>query len=176
MADSEKKYYRRRVSSSYVTSVISITLVLFTLGFLGLVVLHAKSLSNYIKENIGFEIIMKTSATEAEIIHLQKVLDAKNYVKSTEYITKEEATKRLKSALGEDFTEILGDENNPLLPSLDVRFRAPWANNDSLVIIEQFINSNEAVKEVYYQKSLVQVINKKQQGQTVFIFGRIILQ
>ena len=59
---------------------------------------------------------MKTNATEAEIIHLQKVLDAKNYVKSTEYITKEEATKRLKTALGEDFTEILGEENNPLLP------------------------------------------------------------
>lgn len=160
MSVSEKKYYRRRVGSSYVTSVISITLVLFTLGFLGLVVLHAKSLSNYIKENIGFEIIMKTSATEAETIYLQKVLDAKKYVKSTEYITKEEATKRLKTALGEDFTEILGEENNPLLPSLDVRFLAPWANNDSLAIIEKFILTNNAVKEVYYQKSLVQVINK----------------
>jgi cell division transport system permease protein len=159
MSVSEKKYYRRKISSSYVTSVISIALVLFTLGFLGLVVLHAKSLSNYIKENIGFEIIMKTNATSAEIIQLQKVLDAKSYVKSTEYITKEEASRRLKIALGEDFTEILGEENNPLLPSIDVRFRAPWANNDSLVIIEQFILTNEAVKEVYYQKSLVQVLN-----------------
>ncbi|HEY9114702.1 MAG TPA: permease-like cell division protein FtsX [Bacteroidales bacterium] len=175
MADSEKKYYRRRVSSSYVTSIISITLVLFTLGFLGLVVLHAKSLSNYIKENIGFEIIMKTNATEAQIIHLQKVLDAKNYVKSTEYITKEEATKRLKTALGEDFTEILGDENNPLLPSLDVRFRAPWANNDSLEIIEQFVLSNEAVKEVYYQKSLVQVINKNLNKISIILLGFTIL-
>jgi len=175
MADSEKKYYRRRVSSSYVTSIISITLVLFTLGFLGLVVLHAKSLSNYIKENIGFEIIMKTNATEAQIIHLQKVLDAKNYVKSTEYITKEEATKRLKAALGEDFTEILGDENNPLLPSLDVRFRAPWANNDSLAIIEQFILTDEAVKEVYYQKSLVQVINKNLNKISIILLGFSIL-
>jgi cell division transport system permease protein len=175
MADSEKKYFRRRVSSSYVTSVISITLVLFTLGFLGLIVLHAKSLSNYIKENIGFEIIMSSNATEAEIVHLQKVLDAKNYVKSTEYITREEATKRLKEALGEDFTEILGDENNPLLPSLDVRFRAPWANNDSLAIIEQFVLSNESVKEVYYQKSLVQVINNNVNKISIILLGFSIL-
>lgn len=175
MAVSEKKYYRRRISSSYITSVISITLVLFTLGFLGLVVLHAKNLSNYIKENIGFEIIMKTNATEAEIIQLQKILDAKNYVKSTEYITKEEATKRLKTALGEDFTEILDEENNPLLPSIDVRFNAPWANNDSLAIIEQFILNNEAVKEVYYQKSLVQVINKNVNKISVILLGITVL-
>lgn len=148
---------------------------MFTLGFLGLVVLHANSLSNYIKENIGFEIIMKTSATEAGIIQLQKVLDAKNYVKSTEYITKVEATKRLKTALGEDFTEILGEENNPLLPSIDVRFKAPWANNDSLAVIEQFILTNEAVKEVYYQKSLVQVINKNVNKISILLLGISIL-
>lgn len=163
MAGTEKTYFRRKVQGSYITSVISITLVLFTLGFLGLIVLHTKSLSNYIKENIGFEIIMNSNATEAEIIYLQKVLDAKNYVKSTEYITKEEATNRLTEALGSDFIEVLGEDNNPLLPSIDVRFNAPWANNDSLAMIEQFILSDRSVKEVYYQKSLVQAINKNLQ-------------
>ncbi len=160
MASKEEKYYRRRINSSYITSVISITLVLFTLGFLGLIILHANSLSNYIKENIGFEIIMKPESKEADIVYLQKILDAKKYTKSTEYITREEAARRLSETLGEDFISFLGEENNPLLPSIDVRFNADWANNDSLTIIEQSIMSNDAVKEVYYQKSLVHLINK----------------
>lgn len=160
MASQEEKYYRKRINSSYITSVISITLVLFTLGFLGLVILHANNLSNYIKENIGFEIIMNPDTKEADIVYLQKTLDAKKYTKSTEYITREEAAKRLSEALGEDFISFLGEENNPLLPSIDVRFNANWANNDSLSIIEESILANATVKEVYYQKSLVHLINR----------------
>lgn len=160
MTSKEEKYYRRRINGSYVTSVISITLVLFMLGFLGLIILHANNLSNYIKENIGFEIIMKPDTKEADIVYLQKMLDTEDYVKSTEYITSEEATKRLSEALGEDFIGFLGDENNPLLPSIDVRFNAGWANSDSLNVIEQSILSKEMVKEVYYQKSLVHLINR----------------
>ena len=160
MTSKEEKYYKRRVGSSYITSVISITLVLFTLGFLGLVMLHANSLSKYIKENIGFEIIMKPGTKEADIVYLQKMLDTRDYVKSTEYITKEEAAKRLSDMLGEDFIGFLGEEDNPLLPSIDVRFNADWANNDSLAVIEQSMLSDENVKEVYYQKSLVHLINR----------------
>lgn len=171
MGSKEEKYYRKRVNSSYVTSVISITLVLFTLGFLGLIVLHANNLSNYIKENIGFEIIIKPGTREADIVYAQKMLDAKEYVKSTEYITKEEASKRLADILGEDFVEFLGDEENPLLPSIDVRLNAAWANNDSLVIIEQFILQNENVKEVYYQKSLVHLINKNIRKISLVLLG-----
>lgn len=160
MAQREDKYYKQRINSSYVTSVISITLVLFTLGFLGLVVIHANSLSRYIKENIGFEIIMKGDSKEADIVYLQKMLDAKPFVKTTEYITKEKATRRLSEVLGEDFIGFLGDEENPLLPSIDVRFNAEWANNDSLAIIQDYIGSFKSVKEIYYQKSLVHLINK----------------
>lgn len=163
MTSKEEKYYRRRVSSSYITSIISITLVLFTLGFLGLIILHANSLSNYIKENIGFEIIMKPETKEADIVYLQKMLDTKDFVKTTEYITREVASERLNEMLGDDFISFLGDEENPLLPSIDVRFNAKWANNDSLAIIEQSILENKNVKEVYYQKSLVHLINKNLQ-------------
>ncbi len=163
MTSKEEKYYRRRVSSSYITSIISITLVLFTLGFLGLIILHANSLSNYIKENIGFEIIMKPETKEADIVYLQKMLDTEDFVKTTEYITREAASERLNEMLGDDFISFLGDEENPLLPSIDVRFNAKWTNNDSLAIIEQSILENKNVKEVYYQKSLVHLINKNLQ-------------
>jgi len=154
------KTTRRQVSASYVTTIISITLVLFTLGFLGMILLQARSLSRYIKENIGFEIVIKKGVNEADIYRLEKMLDARAYVKSTEYITKDEAATRLKKTLGNDFISFLGEENNPLLPSLEVRFNADWASPDSLSIIEKKVLQNKIVKEVYYHKSLVNVINK----------------
>ena len=160
MSPSSNNHYKRRINASYITSVISITLVLFSLGFLGLFVLHAKSLSEYIKENIGFEIIMKKDVKEADIVYLQKQLDLLPSIKSTEYITKEEATARLNNILGEDFTGFLNDDDNPLLPSIDVRFNSSWANNDSIIKIETIVLESTAVKEVYYQQSVVNIINK----------------
>ncbi len=158
--NSNSQTSRRQIGASYVTTIISITLVLFTLGFLGLILLQARTLSRYIKENIGFEIVIKKGVKEADIFRLEKILDAKPYVKSTEYITKDEAAERLKTALGDDFISFLGEDNNPLLPSLEIRFKADWASPDSLKIIEKNVLKNKIVKEVYYHKSLVNVINK----------------
>jgi len=160
MNKSRTNTQKRRVNGAYFTSVISVSLVLFTLGFLGLIMLYANNLSNYIKENIGFEIVMKTDVKEADIIKLQKHLDTKNFVKTTEYITSEEASKRLKKILGDDFVDFMSEDDNPLLPSIDIRLNANWANNDSLAVIEQYIMQDDNVKEVYYQKSMVNIINK----------------
>ena len=157
---SEKSSSKRRVAGSYFMSLMSITLVLFLLGMFALLMMHAQKLSNYIKENIGFEIVMNSNVKEANILRLQKELDALPAVKSTEYITKEEAIRRLSEDLGEDFLKWLGNEENPLLPSIDVRFNAAWANNDSLNVIETQLLENTDVKEIYYQKSLVELINQ----------------
>jgi len=158
MATQDEKYNKRRLKGSYFTTIVSISLVLFMLGLLGLIILHSKKLSDYVKENIGFSIIMKEKVKEAGIIQLQKILDATPYVKSTHYITKEEAGKEFAEELGEDFTSFLG--YNPLLPTIEVRFRAEYANNDSLTIIKEKILANSNVKEVWYQESLVDLVNK----------------
>ncbi len=171
MSQREKKYYQRKINSSYLTSVISITLVLFTLGILGLIAINARVLSRYIRENIGFEIIMEQNTKEADILYLQKILDTKPYVKSTEYITKEEAARRLSKTLGEDFTGFFKDDDNPLLPSIDVRFYAEWANNDSLAQIQNFILKNKGVKDIYYQKSLVHLINRNLRKISLILLG-----
>ena len=157
---SEKSSSKRRVAGSYFMSLMSITLVLFLLGVFALLMMHAQKLSNHIKENIGFEIVMNSNVKEANILRLQKELDAMPAVKSTEYITKEEAIHRLSDDLGEDFLQWLGNEENPLLPSIDVRFNAAWANTDSLNVIENQLLENTDIKEVYYQKSLVDLINQ----------------
>ena len=169
MARQEDKYTRRRLQSSYITTVVSISLVLFMLGLLGLIIFHAKKLSDYVKENIGFSIIMKENVKEAGIIKLQKTLDATDYIKSTEYITKEQAAKEFTEELGEDFTSFLG--YNPLLPTIEVRFKAAYANNDSLSVIKDKILSDENVKEVFYHESLVNVVNKNVRKIGIIIFG-----
>lgn len=160
---STKNTKKNHVAGSYAMSLFSIMLVLFLLGSFAMLMMHANRLSSHIKENIGFEIVMNSNVKEANILRLQKELDAMPAVKSTEYVTKDEAIKRLSEDLGEDFLKWLGNEENPLLPSIDVRFNAEYANNDSLHAIESQLLENTDIKEVYYQKSLVDVINQNVQ-------------
>ena len=141
-------------------SLMSIALVLFLLGIFALLMMHAQKLSNHLKENIGFEVVMNSNANEDNILKLQKELDAMPAVKSTTYITKDEAIRRLSEDLGEDFLQWLGNEDNPLLPSIDVRFKADYANNDSLNLIQAQLLKNKDIKEIYYHKSLVNLINQ----------------
>ncbi len=148
------------MAGSYFMSLMSIALVLFLLGVFALLMMHAQKLSNHLKENIGFEVVMNSNVKEAKILQLQRELDSMPAVKSTEYITKEEAIRRLSEDLGEDFLQWLGNEENPLLPSIDVRFNANYANNDSIAAIQAQLLKNSDVKDVYYQKSLVGLINQ----------------
>ena len=141
-------------------SLMSIALVLFLLGVFALLMMHAQKLSNHLKENIGFEIVMNSNMKEDNILKLQKKLDAMPAVKSTTYITKDEAIRRLSEDLGEDFLQWLGNEENPLLPSIDVRFKADYANNDSINLIQAQLLKNKDIKEIYYHKSLVNLINQ----------------
>ena len=141
-------------------SMMSIALVLFLLGVFALLMMHAHKLSNHLKENIGFEVVMNSNVKEANILRLKAELDSMPAVKSTEYITKEEAIRRLSDDLGEDFLQWLGNEENPLLPSIDVRFNADYANNDSIMALQSQLLKNTDVKEIYYQKSLVGLINQ----------------
>ena len=116
---------KRRVKTSSLTVIISLALVLFMLGLLGLVVLNAQKLSNHIKENIGFQVILKDTTTAAQIDILQQEISVSAFAKSVTHITKEQAAEKLKEDLGEDFISFLG--YNPLLSSLDVKLNADYA-------------------------------------------------
>lgn len=158
MSKREQKLSKRKLRSSYFTTIVSIALVLFVVGLMGLLLLNAQKLSRSVKENIGFSVILENDIREVDMIRLQKNLDASKYVKSTEYITKERAAQELQEELGEDFIDFLG--YNPLFPSIEVRLFAEYANPDSVAKIEQEILKNSQVKEVAYQKSLIEVVNK----------------
>lgn len=148
---------RRKLRSSYATTVISISLVLFLLGIIGLLFLNAHRLSIYVKENLGFTVLVKDNSREAEVQRLQKILNASPYVRQATYVDKEQAAEIMKDELGEDFVNFLG--YNPLLASIEVKVFADYANPDSMAVIEAQVLNFPQVKEVYYQKNLLHAVN-----------------
>lgn len=138
--------------------MVSISLVLFLLSLLGLLVLNTRKLGDFVRENIGFSVILKENTREADIIQIQRYFDASSFVKETKYITPEQAAEELQNELGENFLDFLGF--NPLLPSIDLKLHAAFANPDSIAKIEKEFMEYPQVKEVYYQESLVHLVNE----------------
>ncbi|MGM0565687.1 MAG: cell division protein FtsX [Bacteroidota bacterium] len=157
MPKTEDRYYKRKLKSAHITTLMSITMVLFVLGVLATIILHAQKVSEYVRENIGFTITMNNDVDEMEVIRFKKRLEVRDFVKHAKHTSVEEAAEDLKQELGEDFIGFLG--YNPLSPTIDVRLHAAYARSDSLKRIEQNLMRNSAVKEVSYQESMVQTIN-----------------
>jgi cell division transport system permease protein len=120
--------------------------------------MSSSRIGNYVKENISFSVFIKEDAKEVDILKLQKMLDALPYVKSTYYITKDMAAQQLKKDLGESFLDLLNE--NPLPPSIEVKYKAEYARPDSIKKIEKEIGAFPIVDEMYYQRDLVYVIYK----------------
>ena len=167
------KSLKRKIISSSASVVISLSLVLFVVGLLGLVLINAQRLSDYVKENIGFTIMLKDGITEIETIKFQKELESSDFTKSINFITKEQATQELKADLGEDFVNFLG--YSPLLSSIDVKLNAPYANTDSLQQITTELTDNPFVFEAYYQKDLVNKLNSNVKRLSFFLLVFCIL-
>lgn len=169
MPGNHEPYTNRKIRTNHATIVISITLVLFLLGLLGMIVLHARKLSDYVKENIGFSIIIKEGVKESAIFEMKKRLDLQPYVKSAEYITKERAAEIFSEELGEDFVGFLGF--NPLLPSIDLRMKAEYTNPDSVRKIESALLLLDEVKEVDYHRPLLDQINRNVNRISMILLG-----
>lgn len=158
---------RKRVFRSWLTSTVSISMVLVMLGALLLILVNAGRLSDYVREQIGFTLVLHDEIQEADVNRLEKALELKDYVKSIRYIDKETAAREMTDELGEDFTGFLGF--NPLFASVDVKLFAAYTNADSLLIIEKEFLGLPQVKEVYYQKDLMAVINENVRKISIFL-------
>ncbi len=165
----EKQVGSGRLRASYVTSIISIMLVLFMLGLLGMIILHGKRLSDYVRENISISLILKDNAADDLVQNYIKRLQKTSYVKQAEFISREQAAKELSNELGEDFVQFLG--YNPLPASIDLQLRASYANNDSIALIEKQVMNSNLVKEVLYQKSLIDQVNANISKISLVILG-----
>jgi cell division transport system permease protein len=168
MEEFESSSAAKKTKTVYISTVISIALVLLMIGLLGLIMVHARNLSNYVKENIVLNIIVSDGAKEVDVLALQKQLDAHPYVLNSQYVSKELAARNLQKDLGEEFVEFLG--YNPLLSSIDIYMKAEHANNASIQNFSNELTKNPLVKEVIYQKSLIDMVN-----QNIRIIGLVIL-
>jgi cell division transport system permease protein len=166
---------KKRLRTSGVTVIISLSLVLFMLGALGLLIINANKLSTHFKENVGFQIYLKDTATSAQTDILIQELNNSPFTKSVNLINKEQAAEKLKADLGEDFVAFLG--SNPLLNSLDVKLNANYADTDTLQVIEKALLQKPFIKEVVYQKEMINKLNKnaKAVGFFILIFSSALL-
>ncbi|WP_080905304.1 ABC transporter permease [Parabacteroides sp. Marseille-P3160] len=143
--------------NSRLISVVSISLVLFLLGLIFLLGLLGNQLSDYVRENISFSVVLKDAQDESDAVRLQKRLEALPFIKSTEYISKEQAAKEMEDELGENPETFLGF--NPFQASIEVNLNSKYANPDSLPAIEKKLTSYTNVSEILYRKDMMQMVN-----------------
>jgi len=159
MSSSFERYQKRRLISSYFSVVLSIALVLFLLGILGLLVLNAKKVADLFKEQVTVTIYLKDNAKEVEVKQLEKSLALADYVKSTVYISKEQAAESMKAENGEDFMAFLGF--NPLQNNIDVNLKADFVTAEKLEELAETALEKGFVDEVRYDKDLVTLMNSR---------------
>ncbi len=154
--------------NSRLTSVISISLVLFLLGLILLIGMLGNRLSVYVKENLSFSIVLKDNQKETEIKKMQKSLDALPFIKSTEYISKEQAAKELEEELGENPETFLGF--NPLQASIEVKLHSEYTNPDSLQVIEKKIRNYTSVSELLYREDMMEMVHNNMKRLSLILF------
>ncbi|HON51615.1 MAG TPA: permease-like cell division protein FtsX [Bacteroidales bacterium] len=165
----QNKLIQQRIISSYSSTLISVALVLFILSLVGLIVLNEHKISNHIKEKVGFTIFLKQDVKEADLQGLRKRLDAMEMVKSTEYVSAEEASKRLAVTLGKDYIDLA--QGNPVPPSIEVRLFAEYATAENFVKIEQQMQGNEYVDTIHYDRLHIQTLNLNLKRISFFLLG-----
>lgn len=167
MSKSFEKYQKRRLRSSYISVIISISLVLFLLGILGLLVLNTKKVSNYFKESAAISLYLKNDIAKDKILSLQVSIDDQEFTKSTKFISKEDAAEIYKKENGEDFMEFLG--YNPLENSIDIYVKADYVSPEKMEEIENKYKGNQYVSSVSYDKPLINLLTKNVKRISFFI-------
>jgi len=157
MSQKQDRFNKRRLRSSYISVVVSMTLVLFLMGLLSTVLYHSKSIANQVQENIAFTVLLKPEAKQVMVKQFQRQLELSEHVKTTEFISKDEAIENLEKDLGEDFINFLGF--NPLTDAIDIHFQAYYTQTNSPENIEKELLGVPVVQEVVYDKSLIKLLN-----------------
>ncbi len=148
---------RRRLANAYLSSVISISLVLLLVGVASMLLVNANSVSDYFKENMQVSVMMKDNVTEDKALSFCETLRKARYIKTTTYISKEQGQMELADQLGEDFLDIF--ETSPIPASIEITLDAAYVSSDSLEVVKAEISKSSLVAEVNYQGSLVDALN-----------------
>jgi cell division transport system permease protein len=158
MSTSFDQYQKRRLLSSYFSVVLSVFLVLFLLGALGLFVINSNRISNNFKEEIAMSIYFNNTVSKERLELYSEILKQKDYVKSITFISREKAAEEHKDIVGEDFMSFLG--YNPLQNSMDIYLKSDYVENGKITEIEKELRANEIITDVVYDKELVDLVNE----------------
>ena len=158
---------RRRLANAYLSSVISISLVLMLVGVASLLLVNAKSVSDYFKENMQVSVIMKQNVTEDAAMDFKKELEKAPYIKTSVYVSREQGEREMKELLGEDFLNVF--EASPIPVSIMVTLTADYVTADSLDVVKADISRSALVADVSYQRSLVDTLNANLSKISIFI-------
>ncbi len=167
MASSFDKYQKRKLISSYISVVISIALVLFLLGCLGLLVINSKKVADHFKEQVVMTIYLNDTAKEVEVNQLKKSLAMADYTKEAKYVSKEEAAEFMKAETGEDFMDFVG--YNPLKNSIDVYLKADYVTTEQLTEITDNLSNKAFIEEIRYDNDLVELMNDNVKKITLWV-------
>lgn len=157
MSKGENKLIRKRLANAYLSSIISISLILLLVGVASLLLVNTESVSNYFKENMKVSVLIKPDVEDAKAADFEKSIVGMPFVKGTEFISREQGEEEMKRMLGEDFLSVF--ETSPVPVSIDVTLKAEYVADDSLKVVGALISSNPIVDEVVYHKSLVDTLN-----------------
>ena len=157
MSKGEIKTVRRRIVNAYISSVISISLVLLLVGVASLLLVNARSVSDYFKENMQVTVMLKPDVSDEEAVGFQSVLEEMRFIRSSEYVSREQGTEEMAELLGEDFLDVF--DSTPIPVSVDVTLDADYVSRDSLEVVRKEISASPLVDEVVFQMSLVEALN-----------------
>lgn len=157
MTAGENKLIRRRLVGAWLSTVISISLVLLLVGVAAFLVVNARSVSDYFKENMQVSVLMKQEVDDDEAMEYVAELDAMPFIKSSKFVSREQGTKEMAELLGEDFLKVF--ETAPIPVSIEVTLKADYVSTDSLEVVKKEIRRSGIVDEVVYQQSLVEKLN-----------------
>lgn len=157
MARNENRLVRRRLANAYLSSVISISLVLLLVGVSSLLLVNAKSVTDYFKENLQVSVLMKQEVPDSEALDFKKELETMPFVRKTDFISRAQGEEEMSELLGKDFLNVF--ETSPVPVSINVTLDADYVSEDSLKVVEALISKNNTVDEVVYQRSLVDALN-----------------
>lgn len=148
---------RRRLANAYLSSVISISLVLLLVGVAAMLLVNAKGVSNYFKENMQVTVMMKQNVSDEAAMDYQAFLDGERYIRSSVFVSKEQGQREMADMLGDDFLDVF--ETSPIPVSIDVTLKADYVSADSLEMVKNEMARSPLVDEVVYQSSLVDALN-----------------
>jgi cell division transport system permease protein len=170
MKGKDKNIIARRLIHSYLSSIISISLVLLLVGVFGILAVNARAVSKYFKENIKITTVLKDNVSDNEGKRFCGEISRLPFVHAAEFISKEKGTEEMKNLLGDDFLEVF--DSNPIPVSVDIRLNENYFAPDSLKKVKEILMETSKVEDVVYEDSLIKLVNGNMEriGMVLVIF------